>query len=868
MSRFEQRPHRFDFFNTAALRKAKRAGCCNRGRSLRHESLEDRRMLALVGIQALLDQPLVSYNSDGQVGYDSVSDEFSLNATPLIFLESATDATPGVFFTGDLDINIEVDAAGSLIGGSAGDDFILTGDLDTNGDFVPDLSGVLLTGEVSEFGWQDLGTSTDNYDFRFTVTGGLLAPGFFAGRDIGVSVVSENSSFTGAFSTDFGGDAKGILGGVPEIPPPPQFASLSGVKYYDLTGDGITDDDTPLAGVTINLYADTNGDGMLDGGDVLVDSDETGVDGAYEFEDLDPGDYLVEEVVPEGYVATSPVVQALALAAGEDVTTGYDFSNTVLLAGLTGVKTAEVTVCDCDGVQTIETETVSDLVINLYADANGNGLLDGAEGDATVATTTTGADGSYVFDDLLPGDYIVEEVVPEGYVALTATSIAVTLAPGAFVDQGVDFKNKLVKASVGNYFFVDANSNGLQDTGDLGVNGVTVNLLDDSGQVVATTVTANDGAGNAGFYLFFDLSAGDYIVEFEVPDLVQFTTKDAGGNSNDTLDSDANSNGRTDVFSLAENQHRRDIDAGVKPEVCVETKVYKVKDYFTKCQKAKAGLIKGVTLEYAEASEELFVEVQMKSYRGRLADGFTIVINNGGAAYGADAGELAMFYFDATRDEPVLNVLAYNGEGDASSYKDSDGRSRSYDPDRVATSYDNTNGWLKEIDVENNGSYRTFSFRVDASVINDHLPLRNIDWQGSEIDRYASFAVDTYDGLSTRYDNEGFLTKWSYCTHGWMDACNIRTQKCTVEECVAIDEFFDEWGWETSDYAGDSDGDPLDDIFWEGSIDACHECEDDCDKGDHDKDCKDGKHKHHKKKWSPWKQWGHHGWGGGWGGKC
>jgi hypothetical protein len=49
----------------------------------------------------------------------------------------------------------------------------------------------------------------------------------------------------------------------------------------------------------------------------------------------------------------------------------------------------------------------------------------------------------------------------------------------------------LVKASVGNYFFVDTNVNGLQDAGDFGVNGVTVKLLDKDGRVIETTFTTS-----------------------------------------------------------------------------------------------------------------------------------------------------------------------------------------------------------------------------------------------------------------------------------------------------------------------------------------------------------------------------------------
>ena len=136
-----------------------------------------------------------------------------------------------------------------------------------------------------------------------------------------------------------------------------------------------------------------------------------------------------------------------------------------------------------------------------------------------------------------------------------------------------------------------------------------------------------------------------------------------------------------------------------------------------------------------------------------------------------------------------------------------------------------------------------FTFRVDVGAINDHVPLRKINWQGFEIGKYASFLVDTSSGLSTKYNTAGFLTKWSFSCHGWMDACQIKTQKCTVKETIAIDEMFAEWGWTTSAFTGNSDGDPLNDWDWDGSESVCKPCKDKdpCGKNDCDDDYHGGK---------------------------
>jgi len=93
--------------------------------------------------------------------------------------------------------------------------------------------------------------------------------------------------------------------------------------------------------------------------------------------------------------------------------------------------------------------------------------------------------------------------------------------------------------TIGDRVFLDANRNGLQDAGEKGVPGITVNLLDADGNPVLdadgnpiTTVTAADGT-----YLFA-APLGTWSVSFtDVPAQYGFTT--AGAGSDDAKDSDA-----------------------------------------------------------------------------------------------------------------------------------------------------------------------------------------------------------------------------------------------------------------------------------------------------------------------------------------
>ena len=165
-----------------------------------------------------------------------------------------------------------------LVGGIPGDDLVIFGSVDINGDLVVDYTGTLLTGEISRFGFEDTGTTTDRYDFRFTITGGLLAFKW-AGEDFGVVTTSENSSFAGVFTTNFNGLAKGQSGGIDK-----QEAFKTGRKYHDYNANGEQDPgDEGLSDWTIAAFTDVDSSGTLTAADTLYASAVTDANGDYSF---------------------------------------------------------------------------------------------------------------------------------------------------------------------------------------------------------------------------------------------------------------------------------------------------------------------------------------------------------------------------------------------------------------------------------------------------------------------------------------------------------------------------------------------------------------------------------------------------------
>ena len=78
-------------------------------------------------------------------------------------------------------------------------------------------------------------------------------------------------------------------------------------------------------------------------------------------------------------------------------------------------------------------------------------------------------------------------------------------------------------AAIGDTVWFDEDQDGIQDAGEPGIPGVTVNLLDCSNVQVATMTTDANG-----YYLFAGLLPGDYKVEFVAPEGYVITAQNQG----------------------------------------------------------------------------------------------------------------------------------------------------------------------------------------------------------------------------------------------------------------------------------------------------------------------------------------------------
>jgi uncharacterized surface anchored protein len=151
----------------------------------------------------------------------------------------------------------------------------------------------------------------------------------------------------------------------------------------------------------------------------------------------------------------------------------------------------------------------------------------------SVTTTTTDANGNYVFANLPPGSYKVTAATPSGYVSTTAlagsdravdsstgTATSANLTTDGTSDLTLDFGFVLPKVSVGNLVWIDTDRDGVQDAGEPGIAGVTMSITKADGSAVtdvfgnAVTTTTTDANGN---YVFANLPVGSYKVSVTAP---------------------------------------------------------------------------------------------------------------------------------------------------------------------------------------------------------------------------------------------------------------------------------------------------------------------------------------------------------------
>jgi hypothetical protein len=331
--------------------------------------------------------------------------------------------------------------------------------------------------------------------------------------------------------------------------------SIGDRLWYDLDDDGVQDSgESGINGVTVEL---------LDGGGNVVASTTTAGDGAYSFGHLFAGTYSVRVVtatLPASLVATydldgtsSESIATLTLAAGaarNDVDFGY--------RGSASIGDRVWFDIDGDGLQDAGEAGLNGVTVRLR-DSGGN----------VVATTVTAGDGAYTFDNLPAGTFTVEvdastlpgDAAPTFDADGTATPDAATVSLATGQDlTDVDFGYRGT-AALGDRVWYDINNNGAQDADEVGLNGVTVELLNGGGSVIASTVTSGNGG-----YSFAGLFAGTYTVRVVVATLP--------GGAVATYDLDGTATANTATAGVVSGQNLTTVDFGYRGTASLGDRVW------------------------------------------------------------------------------------------------------------------------------------------------------------------------------------------------------------------------------------------------------------------------------------------------------
>jgi hypothetical protein len=208
----------------------------------------------------------------------------------------------------------------------------------------------------------------------------------------------------------------------------------------------------------------------------------------------------------------------------------------------------------------------------VWKDLNGNGVQDPGEpgisgvtvelrdcNNNVVQSTTTDTNGNYNFTVPEGGQYQVKFQNPVGYVfspssqggdiakdsnpdSAGVVACATYLTSDDKIDAGL-----IPLITIGDYVWNDLNGNGVQESGEPGIPGVTVKLRNCVTSDVTTTTT-----GPLGQYSFTVPAGGQYEVTFMNPSGYVFSPTSAG-----TPETDSNPNPATGIVTCATYLHHR-----------------------------------------------------------------------------------------------------------------------------------------------------------------------------------------------------------------------------------------------------------------------------------------------------------------------
>ena len=218
---------------------------------------------------------------------------------------------------------------------------------------------------------------------------------------------------------------------------PTGSGSIGDQVFEDLNKNGVLTSGEPgIPNVSVRLYENSNANGTIDAGDVLIATQVTNGSGVYNFTGLNTGlNYLVQVDTADtdisSYFTTLYGSAANTLTSSNPRAVASGFA-TYTLADFGFWRALPATIGDQVFVDNNQNGTydagdapLGNVTVNLYA----------ADGVTLVATTPTDVSGNYLFNSVAAGTYVVrvdttDNDIPSGYSA-SVLSFNPTVAAGA-----------------------------------------------------------------------------------------------------------------------------------------------------------------------------------------------------------------------------------------------------------------------------------------------------------------------------------------------------------------------------------------------------------------------------------------------------
>ncbi len=458
------------------------------------------------------------------------------------------------------------------------------------------------------------------------------------------------------------------------------------------------DNENGLNGVSVKLF---------DGNGFFIDSTQTNYNpitgklGYYYFKGAFKGKYYLQFILLDQFLYTIPNIgnsnknSDVTGSNGEGTTDLFEFNpgqmNDYYDAGFYSIYTEIGDYVwkdqNSNGIQDENEVGANGVIVNLYDEKN-----------TLISTTKTksnpqnGSLGYYQFKGNYSGKYYLQfEVSKEMKFAPAkkGNDILDSDVTGANGYGTTDFieiypgQNNLnidagffePQTSIGDFVWIDFNSNGLQDPDEPGLSGVEIVLYETNGKLVDRTISNADG-----YYKINNVSPGNYYLTFSKKTAFEYTKIVLPFQDKN---SDVNENGRTKIFSLYSGEVKNDIDAGYISTTYVGNLIW---NDFNKdgIQNGEKG-IEGVSVSIFSLDNKLlsstisdskgkygFYGIESGRYylQFEIPQGFQVAISNASNDEidndGMNSGKTEVFYLGANQKIDWIDIGMYDNEDPSS----------------------------------------------------------------------------------------------------------------------------------------------------------------------------------------------------------